>query len=129
MHLSTPPPRVNPGDFHDLLNDTLQSCHANNKYVFTLGDFNVDLSLNIKTSTATEDFKNLFSMHHSVPLINKPMIEINNSKTVIDNIFCNVPLSFDMCDVGILRPYISVHHDIFCILKIEKSLNKPQTFT
>ena len=71
--------------------------------------------LNIKTSTATEDFKNLFSMHHFVPLINKPTREIKNSKTVIDNIFCNVPLPFDICDVGILRPYISD--------------NKPQTFT
>ena len=66
------PPWVNLFNFNDLLNDTLQSCHANNKYVFILGDFNVDLSLNIKTSTATEDFKNLFSMHHFVPLINKP---------------------------------------------------------
>ena len=74
-------------DFNDLLNDTLQSCHANNKYVFILGDFNVDLSLNIKTSNATEDFKNLCSMRHFVPLINKPTREINNSKTVIDNIF------------------------------------------
>ena len=78
---------VNLCDFHDLLNDTLQSCHANNKYFFILCDFNVDLSLNIKTSTATEDFKNLFSMHHFVPLINKPTREMKNSKTVIDNIF------------------------------------------
>ena len=68
-------------------------------------------------------------MHHFVPLINKPTREIKNSKTVIDNIFCNVPLPFDICDVGILRPYISDHHAIFCILKIEKSHNKPQTFT
>ena len=127
MHLSTP--WVNLCDLHDLLNDTLQLCQANNKYVFILGDFNVDLSLNIKTSTSNEDFNNLFSMHHFVPLINKPTGEMKNSKTVIDNIVCNVPLLFDMCDVGILRPYISDHHAIFCILKIDKSHNNPQTFS
>ena len=51
------PPWVKLRDFNYLLNSTLQSCHANNKYVFILGDFNIDLSHNIKT---TEDFKNLF---------------------------------------------------------------------
>ena len=78
------------------------------------------LSHDIKTSTPTEDFKNLFSMHHFAPLINNPTREVKNSKTVIDNIFCNVPLPFDICDVGILRPYISDHHAIFCILTINK---------
>ena len=78
------PPWVNLSDFNDLLNGTLQSCHTNNKYVYILGDFNVDLSHNIKTSTATEDFKNLFSMHHFAPLINKHTRDMKNSKTVID---------------------------------------------
>ena len=65
-------------------------------------------------------------MHHFIPLINKPTREVNNSKSIIDNIFCNVPLPFNMCDVGILCPYISDHHAIFCILKhihLQKSLN------
>ena len=60
-------------------------------------------------------------MHHFIPLINKPTREVNNSKTKIDNIFCNVPLPFNMCDVGILCPYITDHHAIFCILKTHKS--------
>ena len=37
--------------------------------------------------TATEDFKNLFAMHHFAQLINKPTREMNNSKTVIENNF------------------------------------------
>ena len=127
MHLSTP--WVNLSDFNDLLNGTLQSCHTNNKYVYILGDFNVHLSHNIKRSTATEDLKKMFYMHHFAPLINKPTSEMKNSKTVIDNIFCNVPLPFDMCDVGILRPYISDHRAFFCILKIKKSHNEPHTLT
>ena len=73
------PPWVNLSDFNDLLNGTLQSCDTNNKYVYILGDFNVDLSHNIKTNNATEDLKNLFSMHHFAPLINKPTREMKNS--------------------------------------------------
>ena len=43
--------------------------------------------------------------------------------------FCNVPLPFNMCDVGILCPYISDHHAIFCILKTHKSPKVSQSFT
>ena len=68
-------------------------------------------------------------MHHFIPLINKPTREVNNSKTIIDNIFCNIPLPFNMCDVGILCPYISDHHAIFCILKTHKSSKESQSFT
>ena len=34
-----------------------------------------------------------------------------------------------MCDVGILCPYISDHHAIFCILKTHKSPKESQSFT
>ena len=123
------PPWVKLADFNELLRSTLQTFHTNNKYVFLFGDFNVDLSLNIETSVTTEDFKNLFFIHHFIPLINKPTREVNNSKTIIDNIFCNVPLPFNMCDVGILCPYISDHHAILCILKTHKSPKESQSFT
>ena len=95
------PPWVNLRDFNNLLNGTLQSCHAYNKYVYIVGDFNIDLSHNIKTNTATDDFENLFYMHQFAPLITKPT-------RVMKTIFFNVPLPFNMCDVGIIRPYIIV---------------------
>ena len=102
------PPWVKLADFNELLRGTLQTFHANKKYVFLFGDFNVDLSLNIKTSVTTEGFKNLFFMHHFIPLINKPTRDVNNSKTINDNIFCNIPLPFNMCDVGILCPSLII---------------------
>ena len=84
-----------------------------NKIVFLLGDFNVNLSHNNELSLDVEEFKNIFFSHHLFPLINKPTRETNHTATVIDNIFCNVPSPIDISDVGILRPYISDHHGIF----------------
>ena len=46
-------------------------------------------------------------------LINQPSRETKFSDTIIDNIYCNLPCPFDMCDTGILRPYISDHNAIF----------------
>ena len=63
------------------------------------------------------------SSHHFFPLINQPTRETKFSNTIIDNIYCNLPCPFDMCDTSILRPYISDHNAIFCMLK-NITLNK-----
>ena len=70
----------------------------------------------VETNLAMEEFKNTFSTHYFYPLINKPTREIKNSKSIIDNIFSNVPYALDLCDVGIIRTYISDHHAIFSVL-------------
>ena len=54
---------------------------------------------------------------------NQPTRETKSSNTIIDDIYCNIPCPFDMCDIGILRPYISDHNAFFCILK-NITLNK-----
>ena len=82
--------------------------------------------LTLKQALQPNISKTCSFMHHFIPLINKPTREVKNSKTIIDNIFCNVPLPFNMCDFGIICPYISDHHAIFCILKhinLQKSLS------
>ena len=48
-------------------------------------------------------------------LISQPEKQKKISNTIIDNIYCNLPCPFDMCDTGILRPYISDHNAIFCM--------------
>ena len=84
-----------------------------NKIMFLLGDFNVNLSHNNELSLDKEELKNIFFSHHLFPLINKPTRETIHTTTVIDNMFCNVPSPLDISDVCILRPYISDHHGIF----------------
>ena len=88
--------------------------------MFLLGDFNVNLSHNNELSLDAEEFKNIFFNHHLFPLINKPTHETNHTATVVDNIFSNVPSPIDISDVGILRPYISDHYGIFCVMNSEK---------
>ena len=67
----------------------------------------------------TWELKNLriFYLLNIFPLIKQPTRETKSSNNIIDNIYCNIPCPFDMCDVGILRPFISDHKTLFCILK------------
>ena len=58
-----------------------------NKIIFLLGNFNVNLSQNVELSLDAEEFKNIFYSHHLFPLINKPTRVTNHTATVIDNIF------------------------------------------
>ena len=99
-----------------------------NKIVFLLGDFNVNLSHNNELSLDVEEFKNIFFSHHLFPLINKSTRETNHTATVIDNIFCNVPSLIDISDVGILRPYISDHHGTFCVMNSEKQKQNQHSY-
>ena len=53
-------------------------------------------------------------------LINKPTREVKSSRTIIDNMYCNVPHALNISNVGIIRTYISDHHAIFCLFNEAK---------
>ena len=95
---------------------TLALLQSGNKYIFLLGDYNVVISPGAKHNLASEEFKNILSSEHFPPLINKPTRERKHSHTIIDNIYCNIPSSIKMCESGILRPFISDHNAVFCVL-------------
>ena len=118
------PPWVDVCSFNVLLDNMFDSLHKNN-YVFLLGDFNVDISHDVETSVAMEEFKNIVCSHHLYPLINNPTREVKSSRTIIDNIYCNlkncVPTNaLNISNVGIIRTYISDHHAIFCLFNETK---------
>ena len=117
------PPWIKIADFITALTPKLENLKSENKYTLLMGDYNIDISPCIESDLAIEEFKNIFSSHHFFPLINQPPRETKSSNTIIYNIYCNIPCPFDMCDVGILRPYISDHNAIFCILN-DITLNK-----
>ena len=119
------PPWVDGCTFNVLLNNMLDSLHKNH-YVFLLDDFNVDLSPAIETTAAVEEFKmyfvhinnnnnNIYLKSNLYPLINKPTREAKSSKTIIDNIYCNIPHILNLSNIGIIRTYISDHHAILCL--------------
>ena len=99
-------PWVPLAEFNYLLSTMLDLIVRENKIVFLLGDFNVNLSHNNELSLDVEELKNIFFSHHLFPLINKPTRETNHTATVIDNIFCNVPSPIDISDVGMHTPSI-----------------------
>ena len=105
--------------FFNVLLNMFDSLHKNND-VFSLGDFNMDISHDVETSVAMEEFKNIFCSHHLYPLINNPTREVKSSRTIIDNIYCNVPHGLNTSNVGIIRTYISDHHAIFCLFNETK---------
>ena len=96
--------------------NTLAFLHSAHKHIFLLGDYDVDISPVAEINLMTEEFKNNLSAEHFFPLINQPLRESKLSHTIIDNIYCNIPRPLEMSDVGILRPYISDHNTIFCVL-------------
>ena len=122
------PPWLHLTEFNDLLSTILDMIVKENKMIFLLGDFNVNMAPNIELSPDAEEFKNIFFSHHLFPLINKPTRETKHTATVIDNIFCNATSPLDICDLGILRPYISDHHGIFCVMNSEKSRDIKQSY-
>ena len=69
------------------INNLLVSCQ--NKTVFLLGDFNIDL-LNYDQYSLTNEFLNSLSSQMLLPHILQPTRKRNNSKTLIDNIYSNV---------------------------------------
>ena len=58
------------------------------KYVFLMGDYNVNTLIELKSSTTQmQDFSDIFSNFYYHKLINFPTRERNQSSTLLDNIY------------------------------------------
>ena len=58
------PPWVDLSDYNSCMTNTLALLQCENKYIFLLGDYNVDISPVPKHNLATEEFKNILSSEH-----------------------------------------------------------------
>ena len=83
-------------------------------YVYIPGDFNVNTPPIYNGGIARQKFINIYSSDF-LSLITKPTRVTQNSSTLIDNIYCNIPKISTSCKTGILRTSISDHYVIFCI--------------
>ena len=83
-------PHMDLNEFNDYyINNLLDKLSKENKTVFLLGDFNIDL-LNYDQHSLTNEFLDSLSSHMLLPHIVQPTRIRNNSKTLIDNIYSNV---------------------------------------
>ena len=81
------PPRTDLEHFFSHLNSLLEKLDHENKTVYLMGDFNLNL-LNADSHKSTADFIETLFSHYYMPLINKATRITQNSSTLIDNMFC-----------------------------------------
>ena len=77
-------------EFNDYyINSLLDKLSEENKNIFHLGDFNIDI-LNYDQHSLTNEFLDSCASHMLLPHIVQPARIKNNPKTLIDNIYSNV---------------------------------------
>ena len=83
-------PSVDLADFNcNYLNKLLENISKEQKSIFLLGDFNVNL-LNYNDHNQTNEFLDSLASNSFIPLILQPTRITSHSNTLIDNIFSNV---------------------------------------
>ena len=83
-------PQMDLNEFNDYyINSLLDKLSEENKNIFHLGDFNIDI-LNYDQHSLTNEFLDSCASHMLLPHIVQPARIKNNPKTLIDNIYSNV---------------------------------------
>ena len=100
--------------FNELLSTSLNMLSRENKLVYLLGDYNLNL-LNVESHVLTSEFLEVMFSNHLFPLITRPTRITQHSATLIDNIFTNNINDFEPSLNGILVTDISDHFLIFHI--------------
>ena len=93
-------------DFNSLINQLLDKISKEQRHIFLLGDFNINL-LNYNEHQHTNEFLDSLASNSIIPYILQPTRITSHSKTLTDNIFSNV-LSFEAIS-GNITATISDH--------------------
>ena len=99
-------------EFNNILNNLLKKINQEQKTVFLLGDFNIDLT-HYNEHKPTNEFLDSLASNSYLPYIIQPSRHTSHSKTLIDNIFSNV-ISKDIIS-GNITATISDHLPQFLI--------------
>ena len=118
------PPASDINSFSQQFAEILHKLDKENKLVYLMGDFNINL-FNSDKYIPCSDFLNLMYAHSYIPLITKATRVTKSSATLIDNIFTNNIGSDNMNDI--LVTDISDHFPIYTITKHVTQKSKPQT--
>ena len=80
------PPGTNIESFNDRLATILSKIKCENKYLYLLGDFNINL-LNVEKHAPSQEFLDLLFSYSLIPTINKPTRVTKLSASLIAYIF------------------------------------------
>ena len=120
------PPDSNFENFLESMNETLTILNRENKVIYLMGDYNINL-LNYNDHRPTKQFIETLFSYSYLPIINKPTRVTANSASIIDNVFCNDTLNQHFS--GILYTDLSDHFHVFTILNCEITPVKNDTIT
>ena len=118
------PPNRNVELFNEKVVRILDDLNKENKYVYIMGDFNINL-LDSKHE-ATSQFIDIIYASSLFPLITKPTRITGKSSTLIDNLYHNDIDNVHMLS-GLLYVKISDHLPIFT-LRYKNKVKKPKEF-
>jgi hypothetical protein len=121
------PPDKNIQEFSTVIEEMLTKIKQENKYVYIMGDFNINL-LNVDTHIPSSEFLENMFLYYFFPMITKPTKVKGDSATIIDNIYCNNMDNMDICN-GILYTDISDHFPVFTIIPNVKVQHVPARMT
>ena len=109
------PPSSKTNNFNKELEKLLIKIKKERKYAILMGDYNIDTLSDINNnSKTTQDFINIFCTYYYHKLINHPTRERNQSASLIDNIYTNIPDCYNTCTSVVLRFFSqSDHYPIF----------------
>ena len=103
------PPSTSIATFNQQLSTLIDDVQKENKYVLFMGDFNVNVSKQIKGGKDIQEFTNLFLSNSFLTLINKPT---RMTGTLIDNFYTNFSINNCHSEIG---TDFSDHFPKFCI--------------
>ena len=107
-------PNTNMMDFNTTLASVLEQLRMENKLVYLMGDYNIDL-FNSETHDLTNAFVDVMYCNEFLPLISRPTRITNSSATLINNIFTNNHDNLNCSLSGILVADVSDHFPVFHI--------------
>ena len=106
-------PKMDVTDFNNnFLNNLLKKINQEQKKVFLLGDFNIDL-MHYNEHKPTNEFLDSLASNSYLPYIIQPSRHTSHSRTLIDNIFSNVISKDIIC--GNITATISDHLPQFLV--------------
>ena len=111
-------------DFNENYLDPLMDKLNDEKNTFLLGDFNVDLMKSDEDEN-TSTYFDILTSNLFVPHIIQPTRITPHSKTLIDNIFSNVP-NFSQAESGNLTLSISDHLAQFLLIPLDTCFKPPK---
>ena len=121
------PPSIQVKLFTEKFTDLLQFLSRESKYIFIVGDFNVDTSSAIINPNITvNNFQNMFLSYFYTPLIDKftRVDEKRGTSSLLDNIYTNVTHTTNDIKSGLFKTQISDHYSIFCITDLVINIQK-----